>query len=291
MSEEAVEQEGALEDDMNQDDIEDQYDDDNDGEIDGYETEESESESESDDGTTEVELDGKKYSVPKELKDHFLRQSDYTRKTQNVAEQRRELEAIQERLERESSDHQQYVKELSKLSSIDEQIEKFSELNWQELNKQDAVQAQQLWMYYTQLKDEKSNLTVSLNEKRNADNANRQQQYQKHVAEQDAILKRDIKDWSPELANKLGRFAAENFGFTAQELSQVADSRMVKMMHLAYLGDQVMKKQTRKVKPEGKEEIKPVTKVTGSKSSSKRDPSKMTDAEFAKWRRAQIAKR
>src|SRR5262249_26454182 len=37
--------------------------------------------------------DGQKYRVPKALRDGFLRQADYTRKTQDVASQRRQVEA------------------------------------------------------------------------------------------------------------------------------------------------------------------------------------------------------
>ena len=40
----------------------------------------------------EIEHDGKKHKVPKELKDSFLRQQDYTRKTQEVAEARKTVE-------------------------------------------------------------------------------------------------------------------------------------------------------------------------------------------------------
>lgn len=44
-----------------------------------------------DDDTEEVEHEGKTYRVPKDLKDSFLRQSDYTRKTQEVAQERQVL--------------------------------------------------------------------------------------------------------------------------------------------------------------------------------------------------------
>ena len=47
-------------------------------------------------GLAEVEIDGKTYKLPPELKDGFLRQADYTRKTQELAEQRRRMEAERE---------------------------------------------------------------------------------------------------------------------------------------------------------------------------------------------------
>lgn len=46
---------------------------------------------EPEEATVEIEYDGKKVAVPKELKDAFLRQADYTTKTQQVAEERRRV--------------------------------------------------------------------------------------------------------------------------------------------------------------------------------------------------------
>ena len=43
----------------------------------------------------EVEHEGKKYQIPKPLKGALLMQADYTRKTQEVAEQRRAVEEQQ----------------------------------------------------------------------------------------------------------------------------------------------------------------------------------------------------
>jgi hypothetical protein len=46
-----------------------------------------------DDDGEEVEWEGNQYRLPKGIKDALLRQADYTRKTQEVAETRREAEA------------------------------------------------------------------------------------------------------------------------------------------------------------------------------------------------------
>ena len=61
-------------------------------EIEGEGDEETE-EGEGETDTAEVELNGEKYKVPAALKDAFLMQADYTRKTQEVAEVRKTAEA------------------------------------------------------------------------------------------------------------------------------------------------------------------------------------------------------
>jgi len=53
------------------------------------ESDEDEESPEPEEALVEIEYDGKKVAVPKELKDAFLRQADYTTKTQQVAEERR----------------------------------------------------------------------------------------------------------------------------------------------------------------------------------------------------------
>src|SRR5882724_5619126 len=44
----------------------------------------------------ELEWDGEKFQVPAKLKDAFMRNDDYTRKTQDLAEQRRTVDHVRE---------------------------------------------------------------------------------------------------------------------------------------------------------------------------------------------------
>src|SRR5437868_9942337 len=50
----------------------------------------------------EIEHEGRKYQVPKALKPLLLMQADYTRKTQEVAEQRRAVQAERQALHQTS---------------------------------------------------------------------------------------------------------------------------------------------------------------------------------------------
>lgn len=53
----------------------------------------------------EVEIDGKRHRIPAELKSAFLMQQDYTRKTQEVAEHRRQVDAYAQQVQQQA---QQY---------------------------------------------------------------------------------------------------------------------------------------------------------------------------------------
>ena len=81
---------GLLGDDLPDDEIE-KDDDEEQGDLQSDEPEEDDSE--------EVDIDGKSYKVPKELKDMVLMHKDYTQKTQAVAEQRKAYEEKAQNLE------------------------------------------------------------------------------------------------------------------------------------------------------------------------------------------------
>ena len=62
---------------------------------------------------TEIEQDGKKYAVPTALKDSFLRQADYTRKTQELSGERAQVQAAYEQTAQLSQGLQQQQQQLA----------------------------------------------------------------------------------------------------------------------------------------------------------------------------------
>ena len=80
----------------------------------------------------EVELDGEVHSLPAALKGAFLRQADYTRKTQELAEHRRALEAERRALGDHARAQAGVSRERLQLASLDDQIEEFQGVDWDE---------------------------------------------------------------------------------------------------------------------------------------------------------------
>ena len=73
-----------------------------------------------DDYDEEIDINGKRYKVPKEA---ALRQADYTRKTQEIAEQRRQYEAAIERVSQVSEAETQA---LYQVAQIDAQLAQYT---------------------------------------------------------------------------------------------------------------------------------------------------------------------
>lgn len=245
------------------------------------------------DDSEELEHEGKKYKIPKAVKPLLMFQADYTRKTQEVAEQRKAVEAAQEAFENQAKAHQEYIQDLAQVVAIDNALKQYGQVNWQELNAQDPVQAQSLWFQYQQLKEARNAAAGQIQQKEVARKQAEEQKAleakrstAKQIQECFATVARDIKGWGPELAQQLDKTAAE-FGFTNDELRQVKDPRFVKLLHEAHLGRQLLKKQTPPNPPKQQPPAKPVPTVGGS-APAKQDPARMSTEDWIKHRRKQV---
>lgn len=237
----------------------------------------------------EIDYEGEKYKVPKSLKDAFLRQQDYTQKTQAVAERRKAVEARAQQLAQFEQLQRQNIAEYAEAHSLENQLKAYQGINWQSLIDTDPVQAMKLDRQMRELQSRRDQVVASVTQKQQTQQLQMQQEAAKRLQEGRAVLEREIKGWSPEMAQALQAYGRE-IGFAPEELANVNDPRSVKLLHKAWQFDQLMKKQaTPKEKPTPQE--KPVTRIAASKSSVAKDPSKMSDAEFAQWRKRQIAQR
>lgn len=239
----------------------------------------------------EEELDGIKLRGSKEAvekhKAERLMQADYTRKTQDVAETRKSLDAREAAFQENAKNHQAYIREVAQVVAVDDRLAQFANVNWTALTDQDPVQALKLHTEFTQLQARRGQLVGSLTQKQQAQQQEQQRSHAKQLMDARQVLERDIKGWSPELAGKLAEYGSSQ-GFTAQELSNVTQPALVKALHKAFLYDQLQKQ--RAVKPTPKP-AEPVTRVGGGNAVTTKDPARMSDAEFSAWRKRQIAQR
>lgn len=190
---------------------------------------EVEAEAEATPEVVEVEFGGKSYQVPPELKDALMAQSDYTKKTTEVAEQKRlmELDAAQikaAKLERafESSAKE----EVMAMQKIDFQIEQYKTID------ATGLSSDQLWQLsrtIEKLKDDRTELHNKLSSK-----YQQYQQEQLNLAQETKakavdIASKSIPNWS-EATQKQLRDYGTSIGFGADEISSITDPRVVKVL-------------------------------------------------------------
>lgn len=235
------------------------------------------------DDSEDINFNGKDYKLPKEIADAVKSmRADYTHKTEDVAAQRREIEAKAQFL-------RGFEQEAIQLETAKSTLQQYRQIDWNVLNENDPIKAQQLMAQYVQLRDQVGELESTVAQKRDFMHHAEQQEIAKRMQESETILKRDIKEWSPELESKLQRFAIDRFGFDSEDVKRSkADSRLYKLIHLAFVGEQVLKGKSQN---QAKPQLKPVTTLKARNGKVSKDPSEMNDVEFAKWRQEQIKQR
>ena len=236
------------------------------------------------DETVEIDYKGQKYNLPPELKDAFLRNEDYTQKSQTVADDRKALESQQQQFQQAAQMQQQNMQGHAQLAALQNQLQQYTNVDWDAFSESDPTAAQKAFFSYTQLKDATTNLGNQLQQQQSQALQQQQVSLAKQTEQGKAELARDIKGWSTELAQKLNTHG-ETYGFTSQEMDQVNDPRMVKILNDAYLYRQSLKQPS-----QPKVEAKPTSKVKG-KSTGTPDPNKMSGDEWLKWRNKQINSR
>jgi hypothetical protein len=184
----------------------------------------------------EWEYQGEKYVLPAKLKpitDGVMMQSDYTRKTQELAEHRRFVEEQAKQLQSAAQFQAAAQKEFAELSTLDSKLDQFRQVDWSKLWESDPVEAGKLRIMRDEIKDARERLASDLTQKQQDFQSQQQQHLKKMIANGAEILQREIKGWSPELAKSIRSHAAQ-YGFTEAELGTVVDPRIVRMMHDAY---------------------------------------------------------
>jgi hypothetical protein len=187
--------------------------------------------------TIEVELDGEVHVVPAALKGAILRHADYTRKTQELAEHRRALEAERETFGREAATFRGASRDRLRLIALDDQIEEFRAVDWDAYAAEDPEAAQHLWARFQEVGEVRERLAYVLSHHESREELRSARAAAEEMAATGAKLREEIEGWSPEVASKLVEYG-QAFGVTLEELSQMADPRLWKLLHKAWRADQ-----------------------------------------------------
>lgn len=237
--------------------------------------EDSAEEAPTEDSEIEIEYEGEKYVVPPKLKDALLRQADYTRKTQEVAEQRKAVEAEKERIAAqaqawrvEQQVNSQLMQHMGQVQAIDSQLAQFQQLDWAAVIDSDPVNALKLQQQFQTLKDQKNNLVQQAIHARQQIEAAQAEMQAKTIHEGEEKLKAEMPDWGPELKTSIRNYG-KDIGFTDAELSNITDPRAVRVLADAMRWRQMQAKQPEVSKRVGSAP-KPMT-VKAAPKTSERD--------------------
>ena len=169
----------------------------------------------------------------KELKEGYMRQKDYQRKTAEVARQREEVgEKVRQGIETQQT---QYVQELAVLEAMlfETAAPELKNVDWNTLAQNDAFEyvrlrnrAEQVSQARIAIRNKIQEVTTKqTTEQRTANNA--------RAAKAREQLEQDIPGWNDALYQTLMK-SGNDYGFTPDEVGSWTDSRSIKVLHDAY---------------------------------------------------------
>jgi len=245
---------------------------------------EGEEESEETEGEEEEELyavtvNGEEVAVSlDELLSGYSRQSDYTRKTQEVANDRKEMEALQQQYNSEvqqiQQERQQYMDALTNIiANQGGELEKFANVDWNTLREEDPIEYVTTREQYREAQEKIQGLQHEQARAAQAQQAENKKAQQEMLQVEKGKLVEALPEWGEpekqkELATNLQSYAKEQ-GFTAEELNSLVDHRSILVLLKAQKFDQLQKADVKSKKLKNKPKV-----IRSGKGESNRNSSK-----------------
>ena len=223
------------------------------------EEDEADSEEESDDDAGDddkaeqlVEIDGEQLTL-EEVKLGYLRQSDYTKKTQAVAEQRKAVE----------EESQYYASTLnSLLTAVGADVQRFQGVDWERAAVENPEQYRQAKQAYEHSLQTFNGIRGQVEDFVERTKKTQEAALKAQAKEAVAVLKATIPGWSNDLYAQIGEYAQKELGFAPEEFNNIADHRAIRS-----IWDSMQYTRGRKVVTEKKVKVAP-TKTLSDKRAT-----------------------
>lgn len=211
---------------------------------------------EGDDAQTEPEgdeivtvlVDGKPVELTKaqiaEAHKSGLRQADYTQKTQELADKRK---AADQETAKAREERQQYAQNLSRNQALLEAtLQEQQKTDWHALRESDPVEFLKQWHLFNERQAALQQTLQQQGELQARAQAEQQQAFKTHIADQREQLLAKIPEWKDEAKQKAGVAEIKTYlqkqGLNEAEINGVTDHRAIVMTRKAMLYDQMMAK-------------------------------------------------
>ena len=252
------------------------------------EEEESEEAEQEPDGTEyhRVKLDGTDYEVTlDEALAGYQRQQDYTKKTQALAEEKKQVQAEQEAAKQDRLQYQQRVEHLVQ----QQQAQQPQEPDWDQLYESDPLEWMKQKENFRSQKEQNLELQQEQFRMRQQQEYEQQEQMKVHLSQQHQTLMDAIPEWQdPKVMQQekaqIRSYAINTLGYSAEEVSQVYDSRAVQALRSGMIASGLSGKGKAKLRP-ASPAIRAVTP-----GSAPEQPRKQTSIHKAKIKLAKSGK-
>ena len=174
----------------------------------------------------------------KALREGYMRQKDYQRKTAEVARQRDAVgEQVRQAVESERTGYQTQLQQMQALL-IETVAPELKDVNWNDLAANNAFE-------YVRLRNRADQIAQALSKVQASQKELTEKQTKEQAASRDTLaakareeLQRDIPSWNDGLYQTLMK-SGESYGFKPEEVATWVDARAIKLLHKAYQFDQL----------------------------------------------------
>lgn len=206
---------------------------------------------------------GKLFAAPKGLRSALMMQGDYTRKTQELAEARRQFDAERAQHAQAMADQ---LQARAAAFAIDAQLADYEDVDWEAFEQEDPEQAHAYYQRYLELRAALDEVVEAIREADEIAELEAQRDHHERLNHGHSTLAAEIMDWSPDMARALAEFGQRELGFSADELSGVTDPRLVKLLHRAWQGAAHVQQQARARELGRGQATQPVQAVRGGQT-------------------------
>ena len=204
--------------------------------------------SDSEETLYEITVNGQKQEVTlDELMKGYSRESDYTKKTMELSDKRKEIDSLQSDLAKEldavKSSRSQYAKQLDDLT---QQLgTKEEKIDWDALYQEDPAEYVRKKAESDRRKEMLQQAQLEQQRLQEEQRLEQQKVYDEYIAKERQILEEKLpiyknKEKREAFVKNLTNFAKEN-GYTDQEIAMMVDHRAVMLLANAYKYDQLKK--------------------------------------------------
>ena len=248
-------------------------------EVEEAEEESEETEGEEDEELYAVTVNGEEVAVSlDELLSGYSRQSDYTRKTQEIAGDRKEMEVLQQQYNSEvhkiQQERQQYMDALTNIiANQGGELERFANVDWDTLRENDPIEYVTTREQYREAQEKVQGLQHEHARAAQVQQAQNNQAQQEMLKVEKGKLVEAMPEWGDpdkqkDLSANLQSYAKDQ-GFTAEELNSLVDHRSVLILLKAQKYDQLQKSNVKSKKLKNKPKVIRAGSGTSTKGSSK----------------------
>lgn len=200
--------------------------------------------------TVEIEVDGEILEVPAKYKDYFLRQADYTKKTQEVAQQRQEVEVIHNQLlqQRQAFEFAESIRDdVFKAEQLDATANQYHQYLRDNIDTLSHTEIEKLRMAIEDARRERDEIGRNIHGKQQEFQQSQQQSIQELLNKGTEILRSKIPGWGEDQQRQVRDYAL-NLGFSEAEVNQVIDPRQVEVLYKAAQYDSLQRNKSAAVK-------------------------------------------